>query len=48
MLRHIGGESSVEEPRLQRAAPADLAMDILQYGMAIIAIVVVTLLAGVH
>lgn len=48
MIRPIGGDASMEEPRRRRAARADLAMDVLQYGMAIVAIVVVTLLAGVH
>lgn len=48
MIRPVVGESSLEESRLRRPARADLAMDVLQYGMAVIAIVVVTLLAVVR
>ena len=48
MIKPIVGESSVGERRLRHAARSDLAMNVLQYGMAIVAIVVVTLLATVR
>ena len=43
MIRPNVGGASVDAPE-PRARRADLAMDILQYGTAIVAILVVTLL----
>jgi hypothetical protein len=45
MIRPVVGETPAGAPRSRRAARGDLAMNVLQYGTALVAIVVVTLLA---
>jgi hypothetical protein len=48
MIRPIVGEPSSGAPASRGAGRSDLAMNVLQYGTAIVAIVVVTLLAVVR
>ncbi len=45
MVRDVIGIVPVEAPGSPRVGRADVAMNVLQYGTAIVAIVVVTLLA---
>lgn len=45
MIRPIVGGTPLGAPETDGAGRSDLAMNILQYGTAIVAIVVVTLLA---
>ena len=45
MVRPVVGGVPVGAPRSRRAGRGDLAMNVLQYGMALVALVVVTLLA---
>jgi len=48
MVRPVVGGVPVGLPRSRRADRADVAMNVLQYGTALVAIVVVTLLALVR
>ena len=48
MVKPAVGGVSVEPQGLQARGRRDLAMDVLQYGMALVAIVAVTLLAVVR
>lgn len=48
MIRPILGRAPLGTPEIRVAARSDLAMNVLQYGTAIVAIVVVTLLAVVR
>lgn len=48
MIRPIVGGLPLGAPETRGAKRSDLAMDVLQYGTAIVAIVVVTLLAVVR
>lgn len=48
MIRPILGGAPLGTPETRAAARSDLAMNVLQYGTAIVAIVVVTLLAVVR
>jgi hypothetical protein len=48
MIRPIVGGAPVGAPEARAAGRSDLAMNVLQYGSAIVAIVVVTLLAVVR
>ncbi|HEX5149131.1 MAG TPA: hypothetical protein VFW02_08620 [Candidatus Limnocylindrales bacterium] len=48
MVRPVVRGVSVKAPESRRTGRADLAMNVLQYGMAVVAIVVVTLLAFVR
>lgn len=45
MVRPVVGGVPVGAPRFRRPARGDLAMNVLQYGVAVVALVVVTLLA---
>ena len=45
MVRPVVGGVPVGAPRYRRIARSDLAMNVLQYGMALVALAVVTLLA---
>ena len=45
MIRPIVGRALMRAPETRGAGRSDLAMNVLQYGTAIVAIVVVTLLA---
>ena len=48
MIRPIVGGASIGSGNTRGVARTDLAMSVLQYGTAIVAIVVVTLLATVR
>jgi len=48
MIRPTVGRAPSGAPAVRGAARSDLAMNVLQYGTAIVAIVVVTLLAVVR
>ncbi len=48
MIRPIVGDAPLGAPQTRGGGRRDLAMNILQYGTAIVAIVVVTLLAVVR
>jgi hypothetical protein len=48
MIRHIGGGAPVRAPEVRTTTRSDMAMNVLQYGTAIVAIVAVTLLAIVR
>lgn len=48
MVKPVVGGYVVERPRWRAGAHRDLAMNVLQYGMAIVAIVAVTLLASIR